>query len=115
MSLARLLDELPGGPVVFVGEEVVTGDELGGRADAIASSLAGVPAGSPVAVRLPNGADLIATLFGVWKAGAVYVPVNPRLTSTEIDRILESVRPAACIGDDGCTFLDSPTVHDHDI
>ena len=29
---------------------------------------------------LPNGADPVAALFGVWRAGGVYVPLNPRLT-----------------------------------
>ena len=38
-----------------------------------------------VAVLLPNRADLVATLFGAWRAGAVYVPLNPRLTPTELD------------------------------
>ena len=52
---------------------------------------AGVQAGQPVGVMLPNGVDLIAALFGVWRADAVYVPLNPRLTGPEIDRILAKV------------------------
>ena len=69
------------------------GDELcihaGGRdhsrsavrdlADDIACALvdAGVEPGAAVAVLLPNGAEVVGTLFGVWRAGAVYVPLNP--------------------------------------
>ena len=33
---------------------------------------------------------LVATLFGVWRAGAVYVPLNPRLTAGEVDHVLAS-------------------------
>ena len=40
-----------------------------------------VEPGTAVGVSLPNGGELIATLFAVWRAGAVYVPVNPRLTA----------------------------------
>ena len=56
---------------------------------------AGVGDGRAVVVMLPNRADLVATLFGVWRAGGVYVPLNPRLTEREVEHVLESVRPVA--------------------
>jgi acyl-CoA synthetase (AMP-forming)/AMP-acid ligase II len=115
VSLGRLLDEIPDGPAVYAGDEVLTRDELLARARAVASSLTEVAPGSPVAVKLPNGAELIATLFGVWKAGAIYVPVNPRLTPTEIDRIREAIRPAAFIGDDSWTPSTPALTHGDDI
>ena len=40
---------------------------------------AGVEPGHAVGVMLPNGGELVAALFGVWRAGGVYVPLNPRL------------------------------------
>jgi acyl-CoA synthetase (AMP-forming)/AMP-acid ligase II len=39
----------------------------------------------------------VAALFGVWRAGAVYVPLNPRLSPTERDRILAEIRPSAVL------------------
>jgi acyl-CoA synthetase (AMP-forming)/AMP-acid ligase II len=57
----------------------------------------GVEPGMRVAVMLPNDAGTIATLFGVWAAGAVYVPVNPRLADREVEQLIASVRPAATI------------------
>ena len=33
----------------------------------------------PIGVMLPNDADVVAALFGVWRLGGVYVPLNPRL------------------------------------
>lgn len=84
-SLADLL--APGDEVaIYAGDEAVTRSELVARADAVARSLAIEP-GQPVEVKLPNGVELVATLFGVWMAGGVYVPINPRLTDTEIARI----------------------------
>jgi acyl-CoA synthetase (AMP-forming)/AMP-acid ligase II len=87
-SLADLLvagDEI----AVYAGDEAVTRSELLARAVAVARDIA---PGEPVEVQLPNGVDLVATMFGVWKAGGVYVPVNPRLTETEIARIHSSVQ-----------------------
>jgi long-chain acyl-CoA synthetase len=89
-SLADLLvagDEI----AVYAGDEAVTRSELVARAAAVARDLDIAP-GEPVEVQLPNGVDLVATMFGVWKAGGVYVPVNPRLTETEVARIHSSVQ-----------------------
>jgi long-chain acyl-CoA synthetase len=58
---------------------------------------AGVRPGTPVAVMLPNGSDVVAALFGTWSAGAVYVPLNPRSTDSEVARVLAAVRPAAIV------------------
>ena len=115
MTLADLLDELPSGVAVHAGASAISRDELQRQAAAVAASLATIERGSPVAVRLPNGPELVAALFGVWKAGAVYVPVNPRSTPTEVERALESVRPAAFIGDDTWRPRLEPASHDDDI
>jgi acyl-CoA synthetase (AMP-forming)/AMP-acid ligase II len=44
-----------------------------------------------VGISLPNGGELIASMFAVWKGGGVVVPVNPRLTPTEVARIERDV------------------------
>jgi acyl-CoA synthetase (AMP-forming)/AMP-acid ligase II len=115
MTLADLLHELPSGVAIHTGDTSISRDELERQAAAVAASLAKVERGSPVAVRLPNGPELVATLFGVWRAGAVYVPVNPRSTPTEVDRALDAVRPAAFIGNDSWTPSLEPARHDDDI
>jgi long-chain acyl-CoA synthetase len=67
-----------------------------GRVAALVRSAAFRP-GSAVAVMLPNTVDVIASLFAVWREHCVYVPVNPRLTDTEVARILDQVDPALVI------------------
>jgi len=99
MSLAALLDG-PGDQVlVHDGDRSFTRAEIQAMAADLADRLrhAGVAAGQAVAVRLPSTAEAVAALFGVWQAGAVHVPVNPRLTDHEVDRILSRVQPAVVV------------------
>jgi len=102
MTMATLLDG-PDGVLLHDGDRAWTRAELRARAADVAGALtaAGVEPGSAVGVSLPNGGDLVATLFGVWEAGAAYVPINPRLTTGEIDRVLGLVEPAAVVTLDG--------------
>jgi acyl-CoA synthetase (AMP-forming)/AMP-acid ligase II len=46
---------------------------------------------------LPNRPDVVAALFGTWRAGGVYVPLNPRLTDDEVRHVLASVSPAVVV------------------
>lgn len=73
--------------------------EIRARAQVIASALVaiGVEPGSPVGLLLPSSADHVAALFAVWHAGGVVVPLNPRLTDTELRRTLTTVDPAAVV------------------
>ncbi|MFE7368209.1 non-ribosomal peptide synthetase [Streptomyces anulatus] len=53
--------------------------DLERRSAALASVLRAKGAGPEawVAVNLPRGTDLVVALLGIWRAGAVYVPVEP--------------------------------------
>jgi acyl-CoA synthetase (AMP-forming)/AMP-acid ligase II len=68
---------------VYTTTEEVTRAELRARAETLASLLRdrGLQAGQAVGVMLPNGSDIVAALFGIWFAGGVYVPLNPRLSA----------------------------------
>ena len=70
--------------------------------------------GNAVGVMLPNGADLIATLFGVWR-GAAYI-AQPRLTDGEVACILSSTGPAsAVVSPDGIEARPDPQAFDADV
>ncbi|MCP4720275.1 MAG: long-chain fatty acid--CoA ligase [Desulfobacteraceae bacterium] len=49
----------------------------------------GIKKGDPVAIMGQNSFDFVFSFFGVLKAGGVVVPVNHKLTSPEVDYILE--------------------------
>ncbi|SCL70738.1 non-ribosomal peptide synthetase [Micromonospora peucetia] len=72
--------ETPSAEAVSVpGDRGVDFAELDSRAGQVARWLAarGVGAGAVVGVLLDRGVDLVASMLGVWKAGAAFVPVDP--------------------------------------
>jgi acyl-CoA synthetase (AMP-forming)/AMP-acid ligase II len=78
------------------------------RTAAEALRAAGVQPGQAVAVQLPNGLEAVTTMFGVWMADAVFVPVNDRAPTEERNRILETIRPAALVTAAGVEPLAEP-------
>lgn len=108
MTLAALLREHPfadGEGLLHTIRESMTAGEARAAADQCADELrtAGVRPGQAVAVQLPNGPGLVTTIFGVWQAGAVFVPVNPRHPEHEVQRIVAETEPAAVVDADGIT------------
>jgi long-chain acyl-CoA synthetase len=81
-SAARLPDKT----ALVSGSARLTYREVDQWANRIANRLldAGVSRGDRVAVWLDNGPDAAAAIFGVLKAGAVFVPINP---STKIEKL----------------------------
>jgi len=63
---------------------------LDAAATEVAAELArrGAAAGTRVGFAIENSAPHIAAMFGVWRAGATLVPLNPRLTAGEADGLL---------------------------
>jgi acyl-CoA synthetase (AMP-forming)/AMP-acid ligase II len=101
-SLIDLLFDAPGDAdalCVHAGGVDTSRREVQARATEVATALvdAGVTPGAAVGVMLPNGADVIATLFGVWKALAVYVPLNPRLGIADRAHVLDAVAPCVIV------------------
>jgi O-succinylbenzoic acid--CoA ligase len=56
--------------------------------------------GERVAVWATNTAEAVVALWAASRQGAVAVPLNTRLTSLELDAVLDVVSPALVVGDD---------------
>jgi acyl-coenzyme A synthetase/AMP-(fatty) acid ligase len=54
-------------------------------------------------------------MVGVWLAGGVHVPVNPRLPESEVAAILDTTRPAALVTSEGTRTLDDPAPYEDDV
>lgn len=75
----------PGHPALRLGERVVTYaelDEYSARAAALLRS-EGVEPGDRVALMLPNVPEFVVLYYGILRAGAVVVPMNPLLKTRE--------------------------------
>ncbi len=73
--------------------------ELERQANQIAHALAarGVTEGDRVGVCLERGRQLLATLLGVWKAGAAFVPLDPAYPPAYLRQILDDSAPSAVV------------------
>ncbi|BBX42113.1 class I adenylate-forming enzyme family protein [Mycobacterium simiae] len=98
MNLTDLLSGLPEIAVHMLDNEV-SRDELTASADQLGAVLteSGLTTGQVVAAMLPNDATAVAALFGTWRAGGVYTPLNPRAADVEVVDQLKTLRPAAVI------------------
>ncbi len=111
MSLADLLVSHPFGddePLLHTIGSSMTAGEARRLAAAVAEQLhdAGVQAGELVAVQLPNAPEMVTTMFGVWLAGAVFVPINARAPAAEVERSMKTVDAAALIQAGGIRMRD---------
>nr|APD72097.1 non-ribosomal peptide synthetase 5 [Streptomyces sp.] len=80
------------------GEDSVSYAELDAMTGSLAAALrtAGVTAGDPVGVLLRRGLWSVAAIEGVWRAGGVYVPLDPELPAERL-RYLAEEAGLACV------------------
>ena len=106
-DLAHLLEDTarsrPDKRVLLSDDTEVDWRGFEGKAGAVAASLAadGLGRGSRVALGLEDPVEIVIALFGGLKAGATVLPLNPRLTAGERERILADFSPDRLVGDIG--------------
>ncbi|UZN03730.1 hybrid non-ribosomal peptide synthetase/SDR family oxidoreductase [Cellulomonas sp. S1-8] len=91
----------PDAPACWDSRGAWTYREVALRSGRVAHALAarGTAPGDVVAVCLPRGGDLLATLLGVWRAGAAYVPLDPAYPAAYLQQILDDARPGVVVCD----------------
>ncbi|NNE73904.1 MAG: long-chain fatty acid--CoA ligase [Acidimicrobiales bacterium] len=121
MSLLALLIEHPfedGDHLVHTPDRSFTKAEVIERVDEFASSVNAAP-GEPVPV-VADGLDALVAMFGCWRAGVVFVPINPRQPDAAIEnakaRTVEVAQDGAAfvLWTSGTTGEPKPIVHTHD-
>jgi amino acid adenylation domain-containing protein len=81
----------PGATAVTFADDALTYAELNARADRVAHLLRsrGVGMETPVAVAMERSLEMVIALYGVLKAGAFYVPIEPEHPAERIAWMLE--------------------------
>jgi long-chain acyl-CoA synthetase len=94
-SLGRASRFYPGRAALARDGRLLTFRELHTRVEGIAATLVsrGFGVGDRLALLLPNGPDYIELAYACSVLGVIAVPLNTRLSITEIDRVLEDARP----------------------
>jgi amino acid adenylation domain-containing protein len=110
-SLVELVERrvavCPDAVAVVAGGVSLSYGELDVRANRLARRLArlGVGVGSSVGVVLERGADVVVALLAVVKAGAAYVPVDPRSPAQRVGLVLGDARVAVVLTSQACVSL----------
>ncbi|KAH6628118.1 hypothetical protein F5144DRAFT_549468 [Chaetomium tenue] len=75
--------------------------DIARRTHSVAHALSahGIKPGDLVAVCLPRGGELLATLLGIWRTGAAYVPLDPAYPTAYTRQIIEHAAPRTVISD----------------
>ena len=91
LNLVEAKNMYPTRPAVRLDDLVLTYEELDERSARVADLLAaaGVEQGDRVALMLPNVPQFPMLYYGVLRAGAVVVPMNPLLKAREVQYYLE--------------------------
>jgi long-chain acyl-CoA synthetase len=94
-SLGRALRFYPGRTALAREGRLLTFRELNTRVESIAGTLTsqGFGVGDRLALLLPNGPDYIELIYACGMLGVIAVPLNTRLSTKEINGVLEDARP----------------------
>jgi long-chain acyl-CoA synthetase len=100
LCLATAAQRFPDKTAIMSGGKRLSYREFDAQARRLAHRLihVGVAPGDRVALHMLNGVDLAISYFGCFYAGAIAVPINPRLRSAEIRYVLEHSRASLYLG-----------------
>jgi len=105
--LPRALSLWPAEPAVMCGSETFTYRDVADRVGRLAAVLAslGIEPGDRVAVLHRNCHRMLEVYFGAIHAGAILVPLNHRLTASDLAYILDDTSSRVVIADTGWSAL----------
>jgi len=92
-------DASPDEPLVHWRGRAYSRGEIAAAADRLAETLVrmGAAADTAVGALVPSTPIGVVMLFGIWRAGAVAAPLNPRLPEAEIERLVADVKPSVVV------------------
>ena len=97
----KIAQQYPDYSAIKIGDQVVTYAELNAMANRIAWSILGLTGNdrAAIALHLETGLPLLATLFGVLKAGKIFVFLDPLFPPSRIESIIQNAQVELVITD----------------
>ncbi|WP_405167324.1 amino acid adenylation domain-containing protein [Nocardia sp. NBC_01499] len=97
----------PEAPALRYGEVTLSYADLDLRSRALANEIArwGIGAESRVGVAMRRGIDLVVTIYGVLRAGAGYLPIDPDHPAERSEYVLTSANPACVLTTSADAFV----------
>ena len=106
LPIDRLYETIARTPsaIAIGGEAPLTYRELGTAVDAVAVELQTLDpeSGSRVGICAKNTVEHLIALLATYRAGKVWVPLNPRNAKPELDRMVAVTQPSIIIADESC-------------
>lgn len=92
-------DASPEEPLVHWRGRAYSRGEVAAAAERLSATLVRMGAAPDTAVSalVPSTPLGVVMLFGIWRAGAVAAPLNPRLPEPELDRLIADVKPSVVV------------------
>ncbi|WP_329619105.1 amino acid adenylation domain-containing protein [Streptomyces sp. NBC_01255] len=99
--IERQVAATPDATAVIDGEDELSFAELDARAERLARELTarGIGPEHLVGLALPRSAALITGMLAIWKAGAAYLPIDPRYPGARLGHILSDAGPDLVLTD----------------
>lgn len=99
--LALHAREQPDAVALLHEEAVLTWAELDASVTAAAAALAaaGVGAGTPVGVLMGSHLEHVVAVYAIWRAGGVWVPLNPLLSERDLAHVVETTSLRLALAD----------------
>ena len=106
--LARQVGERPSAAAVLRGEQTTSYAELDTMSSAVSSALlsAGLQPGSVVALSSPTSAAQVAAVWGIWRAGACLLALDPKAPSELSRKLAQSAGAKLLLHADDVAPLD---------
>jgi long-chain acyl-CoA synthetase len=103
LNLVASAARIPDRSAAITSEQAMTYAELDGASSRLATLLEreGIGVGDRVGVMLPNIAAAPIAYYGIWRMGAIVVPMNPLMQGREVQFYLSNTGAKALIGTPG--------------
>src|SRR5258705_12859487 len=100
LNLVASASRIPDRTAAITGEQTMTYAELESASARLATLLEreGIGVGDRVGVMLPNIAAAPIAYYGIWRIGAIAVPMNPLMQAREVAFYLSNTTAKALIG-----------------